>query len=73
MCPRLSTAEEVVKRYNPVNLRPREVQLLSDDRDGSGWNVAESPLDGVQYFEERTRSLTMLRDDAPDGGNLLRR
>jgi len=27
----------------------------------------------VQYFEERTRSLTVLRDDAPHGGGLVGR
>ena len=56
-----------------MHLCTGEVQLLGDDPDGSGWNVAERRLDGVQYFEERTRSLTMLRDDASDGSSLFGR
>jgi hypothetical protein len=63
----------VIEGDHPVNLRTGEVQLLGDDPDGSGWNVAERRLDGVQYFQEWTRSLTMLRDDASDGSSLFGR
>jgi hypothetical protein len=35
--------------------------------------MAEGGLDGVQYFEERARSLTVLRHDVSDGGSLLGR
>ena len=56
-----------------MNLCSREVQLLGDQRHGSGWNVAKGRLNAMQYFEERTRSLTMLRHDASDGGSLLGR
>jgi len=63
----------MVKGDDPVNLRPRDVQLLSDHGDGSGWNVAEGGLDAVQYFEKRTRSLTVLSHDASNGGTLLGR
>src|SRR6516225_1466150 len=70
---RRRATEEVIKGDDPVNLRPREVQLLGDQRHGSGWNVAKGRLNAMQYFEERTRSLTMLRHDASDGGSLLGR
>ena len=63
----------MVKGDDPVNLRPRDVQLLGDHGDGSGWNVTEGGLDGVQYFEERARSLTVLGHDASNRGSLLRR
>jgi hypothetical protein len=65
--------EEVIKSDDPVNLRARQVQLLGDHGDRSSRNVAKSGLDGVQYFEERTRSLTVLRHDVSDGGSLLGR
>jgi hypothetical protein len=63
----------VVKGDNPMNLRAREVQLLGDHGNGAWRNVTECGLDGVQYFEEGTRSLTVLRDDAPHGCVLLGR
>jgi hypothetical protein len=63
----------MVEGDDSVNLRPRDVQLLGKDGDGSGWNVAEGRLYGVQYFEERTRSLTVLRHDASNSGTLLGR
>lgn len=56
-----------------MHLCTGQVQLLGDDSDGSGWNVTERRLDGVQYFQERTRSLTMLSDDASDGSSLFGR
>jgi len=73
MGPRRGAAEEMVKSDDSVNLRPRDVQLLGDHGDGSGWNVTEGGLDGVQYFEERARSLTVLGHDASNRGSLLRR
>ena len=73
MSPGRRAAEEMVKRDDPVNLRARDVQLLGDHRDGPGWDVAEGRLDAVQYFEERTRSLTVLGHDATNSGALLGR
>jgi hypothetical protein len=63
----------VIKSDDPVNLRAREVELLGDDRDCRGWNVAERRLHVVQYFDERTRSVTVLRDDTSDGRSLIGR
>ena len=63
----------MIKGDHPVNLCAREVQLLGDHRDGSSGNAAEGRLHAVQYFEERTRSVTVLGHDASNSGTLLGR
>ena len=66
-------AEEVIEGHDAVNLGTRDIQLFGDHRDSACGDVAKSRLNAVQYFEERTRSLPVLSDDAADGGALFGR
>jgi hypothetical protein len=66
-------AKVVVEGHDAVNFRPRDIQLLGYHWNSASGYVTKGCLDVVQYFEERTRSLLVLRDDAVDGGGLFGR